>query len=158
MTPAVRTLIAETEYHHLDANRPARIPARSAPGKPILRSMSHTLGAQFGVLRPATKSASQDDTNRTNPRIPTHVPLAILSLSPISSLQRIYARDNSATEFPRLILAALTVFAISIAIVSGPTPPGTGVMAPAISATSGCTSPTRTDPFARNVSSRLALA
>ena len=39
--------------------------------------------------------------------------------------------------------AAFTVFAISIAIVSGPTPPGTGVSAPATSATDGsCTSPT----------------
>ena len=39
--------------------------------------------------------------------------------------------------------AALTVFAISIAIVSGPTPPGTGVSAPATCATSrACTSPT----------------
>ena len=35
-----------------------------------------------------------------------------------------------------------SVFFISIAIVSGPTPPGTGVSAPATSATSGCTSPT----------------
>ena len=37
--------------------------------------------------------------------------------------------------------AAASVLAISMPMVSGPTPPGTGVMAPAISATSGCTSP-----------------
>ena len=36
---------------------------------------------------------------------------------------------------------------MSMAIVSGPTPPGTGVMAPATSATSGWTSPTSTEPF-----------
>ena len=35
-------------------------------------------------------------------------------------------------------------------MVSGPTPPGTGVMAPAIFVTSGCTSPTTEEPFARN--------
>jgi hypothetical protein len=44
-----------------------------------------------------------------------------------------------------------------MAMVSGPTPPGTGVIAPAISATSGCTSPTSVDPFVRNDSSRLAF-
>ena len=38
--------------------------------------------------------------------------------------------------------AAVTVFLSSMAIVSGPTPPGTGDSAPATSATSGWTSPT----------------
>ncbi len=43
-----------------------------------------------------------------------------------------------------LISAALSVFFISIAIVIGPTPPGTGVIAPAtFSALSNSTSPTR---------------
>src|SRR5439155_25211600 len=42
--------------------------------------------------------------------------------------------------------AARTVFFRSIATVSGPTPPGTGVSAPASSATAGCTSPTTTEP------------
>src|SRR4029077_5634641 len=37
----------------------------------------------------------------------------------------------------RLSRAALMVLLMSMAIVSGPTPPGTGVMAPAISAASG---------------------
>src|SRR5262245_12138943 len=37
---------------------------------------------------------------------------------------------------------AVTVFLSSIAIVNGPTPPGTGDSAPATSPTSGCTSPT----------------
>ncbi len=41
------------------------------------------------------------------------------------------------------IIAAFTVFFISIAIVIGPTPPGTGVIAPAtFSAVSNSTSPT----------------
>ena len=53
--------------------------------------------------------------------------------------------------------AALIVFAMSIAIVSGPTPPGTGVIAPATSATSGCTSPTSTDPCARTARAADAL-
>src|SRR5579872_133397 len=66
-----------------------------------------------------------------------------------------YARDHSCTRFPRRIFAALSVLNISIAMVSGPTPPGTGVSAPATSATSGCTSPISVDPFLRNVSSRL---
>src|SRR5579872_1725995 len=45
--------------------------------------------------------------------------------------------------------AAVTVFAISIAIVSGPTPPGTGVYAPASSsAASRSTSPTSPLPSA----------
>jgi hypothetical protein len=54
-------------------------------------------------------------------------------------------------------MAAFTVLAISIAMVNGPTPPGTGVMAPAISATSGWTSPTKVEPLAKNVSSRFVL-
>src|SRR5262245_49339573 len=40
-------------------------------------------------------------------------------------------------------------------MVNGPTPPGTGVMAPATSATDGCTSPTTNEPRRRNVSWRL---
>src|SRR5262249_51940451 len=56
---------------------------------------------------------------------------------------------------PRLILAALTVFAMSIAIVRGPTPPGTGVYAPATSNAFGCTSPTMVDPRFRKFSARL---
>ena len=40
----------------------------------------------------------------------------------------------------------VSVFFRSIAIVSGPTPPGTGVSAPATSATAGCTSPTTSEP------------
>ena len=47
--------------------------------------------------------------------------------------------------------------AISMAMVSGPTPPGTGVMAPAISATCGSTSPIRVEPFSANVFSRFSL-
>src|SRR5688572_16244223 len=54
--------------------------------------------------------------------------------------------------------AATIVFAMSIAIVSGPTPPGTGVSAPAISATSGCTSPTSTAPRFLNTASRSGYA
>ena len=49
---------------------------------------------------------------------------------------------------PACRCAAVRVFFISIAMVSGPTPPGTGVSAPATSATAGCTSPTATEPFA----------
>src|SRR5215813_14242451 len=50
--------------------------------------------------------------------------------------------------------AAATVFTISSAMVSGPTPPGTGLYAPAFSATSiGSTSPTSTLPFLSNAAS-----
>src|SRR6476646_11096366 len=49
----------------------------------------------------------------------------------------LHVRENSGTGFPRRNLAARTVFAMSIEIVKGPTPPGTGVIAPADSATSG---------------------
>src|SRR5580704_14355398 len=49
--------------------------------------------------------------------------------------------------------AARTVLLISMAIVSGPTPPGTGVIAPATSAAAGCTSPTSTEPFSWNCAS-----
>src|SRR5258708_2927052 len=48
---------------------------------------------------------------------------------------------------PRRILHALRVLAISMAMVSGPPPPGTGVMSPATSATRGSTSPTSVEPF-----------
>src|SRR5215203_1246043 len=49
--------------------------------------------------------------------------------------------------------AARSVFFSSIAIVSGPTPPGTGVSAPATSTTDGCTSPTTSDPRLSNAAS-----
>ena len=58
---------------------------------------------------------------------------------------------------PLRIFAAFTVLAISMAMVRGPTPPGTGVIAPATSAALGCASPTSVDPFVRKLSSRLAL-
>src|SRR5690606_22346494 len=45
-----------------------------------------------------------------------------------------------------LVSAAVTVFTSSWAMVRGPTPPGTGVSAPATSATAGCTSPTTRAP------------
>jgi|SRR5690242_13828804 len=48
---------------------------------------------------------------------------------------------------PRRMQAALTVFDMSMAMVSGPTPPGTGVIAPATFATAGWTSPISVDPF-----------
>ena len=49
---------------------------------------------------------------------------------------------------PRRRRAAVRVLASSIATVSGPTPPGTGVIAAAFGATAGkSTSPTRTEPF-----------
>src|ERR1700735_3780758 len=51
-------------------------------------------------------------------------------------------------------VSARTVLLINMAIVSGPTPPGDGVIAPATSATSGCTSPISADPFSRNFARR----
>ena len=50
------------------------------------------------------------------------------------------------------------MFLSSIAIVSGPTPPGTGDSAPATSATSGWTSPTTIDPRRSNASRRFEPA
>ena len=61
---------------------------------------------------------------RLQPAEPGRLPSRILPVLPVRSC------------------AAVSVFFSSIAIVSGPTPPGTGVSAPATSATSGCTSPT----------------
>src|SRR5262245_2764822 len=58
-------------------------------------------------------------------------------------------------DFEHRASAAVTVFFSNIAIVSGPTPPGTGDNAPATSATSGCTSPTRIEPRLANVSRRF---
>ena len=46
-------------------------------------------------------------------------------------------RKDHGQRAPRRALAAVTVFFSSIAIVSGPTPPGTGVKAPATLATFG---------------------
>src|SRR5258706_1138201 len=52
------------------------------------------------------------------------------------------------TLSPKAISAALSVFSSSMAIVIGPTPPGTGVIAPATSfADSKSTSPTVRDPL-----------
>src|SRR5215471_21592545 len=57
---------------------------------------------------------------------------------------------------PRLRRHAFTVFTISMAMVNGPTPPGTGVIAPATSATCGSTSPISVEPFSANDFSRAA--
>ena len=57
-----------------------------------------------------------------------------------------------------LAIAAVTVFRNSIAIVSGPTPPGTGLKAPATCSTSGCTSPMVIAPRRSNVSRRFEPA
>src|SRR5207245_10960857 len=45
--------------------------------------------------------------------------------------------------------AAFTVLLMSMVMVMGPTPPGTGVSAPAVLMASGWTSPTRALPFVR---------
>src|SRR5277367_6060971 len=58
------------------------------------------------------------------------------------------------TRAPRRSRAALMVLLINMAMVSGPTPPGTGVSAPATLATSGCTSPTSAVPFSRKAARR----
>lgn len=61
---------------------------------------------------------------------------------------RASARDGIGGHHPRLRFAASTVFFISIAIVIGPTPPGTGVIHDATSRTRAkSTSPTSTVPF-----------
>src|SRR5262249_25410294 len=57
---------------------------------------------------------------------------------------------------PRRMVQAFTVLAMSMAIVNGPTPPGTGVMAPATSAARGSTSPTSVEPFSANAFWRAA--
>src|SRR5205814_4268135 len=54
----------------------------------------------------------------------------------------------------RRSFAAFAVLLISMVIVIGPTPPGTGVSAAAVFTASGCTSPISTLPFARNFSRR----
>src|SRR5208282_4607371 len=68
-----------------------------------------------------------------------------------------YRIATALTACPRRSFAALTVLLISMAMVSGPTPPGTGVMAPATSATLGCTSPIRVEPLAAKSRSRFSL-
>ena len=57
-------------------------------------------------------------------------------------------------DHPPAAEAAASVFLSSSAIVIGPTPPGTGVSAPATSATSGCTSPTTSEPRFSKVARR----
>lgn len=58
--------------------------------------------------------------------------------TPPGLTQQFYpALENSGMRLPRRSLAARTVLDMSMAMVSGPTPPGTGVSAPATSATSG---------------------
>src|SRR6266849_4402821 len=58
------------------------------------------------------------------------------------------------SAWPRRSLAAFTVLLMSMVMVMGPTPPGTGVSAPAVFTASGWTSPTSTEPLARNFSRR----
>src|SRR6185437_14758253 len=54
--------------------------------------------------------------------------------------------QHQAREMLRRRRAALTVLDISIAMVSAPTPPGTGVYAPATAKAAGSTSPMTVDP------------
>src|SRR6185437_13148101 len=62
--------------------------------------------------------------------------------------------ESDFQHLPHRRSAASTVFAMSMAMVSGPTPPGTGVYAEARSTTSsGCTSPTRIPPRLSNTAS-----
>src|SRR6266852_568284 len=78
-------------------------------------------------------------------------------LATFSAAVRATGRDAPPARlvaFPLRRRAALTVLLISMAMVSGPTPPGTGVIAPATPATSGWTSPTRVEPLMRNCSRR----
>src|SRR5215475_2459084 len=64
--------------------------------------------------------------------------------------------QHTAPPYPPVLpSAAVSVFLSSIAIVSGPTPPGTGESAPATSATFGCTSPTTSEPRFSKVSHRF---
>ena len=51
-----------------------------------------------------------------------------------------------------------TVFCISIAIVSAPTPPGTGVYAPETANAAGSMSPTSVDPRSANCFARACVA
>src|SRR5260221_3911644 len=64
------------------------------------------------------------------------------------------AASVAAEALPRRRRAAFTVLFMSMVMVMGPTPPGTGVSAPAVFAASGCTSPTRAEPLARHFSRR----
>src|SRR5450432_4560428 len=65
-----------------------------------------------------------------------------------------FVEDNFPEGSPRRSRAAFTVLLISMVMVIGPTPPGTGVSAPATLAASGCTSPTSAEPLALNFSMR----
>src|SRR5579885_3489837 len=62
------------------------------------------------------------------------------------------SRESDLQHTPRRRSADSTVLAISIAMVSGPTPPGTGVYAPDFSTATGYTSPPSTLPFRSNAS------
>src|SRR5262249_41430865 len=61
------------------------------------------------------------------------------------------AQPGPAAQLPANRVADMTVFFIKSAIVNGPTPPGTGVSADAVSRTEGSwTSPTSAEPLALN--------
>src|SRR6266446_327735 len=87
------------------------------------------------------------------------LPLAIPPVRPSRSMivnYRAVAVDCVAENFgeARRRRAAFTVLLMSMVMVMGPTPPGTGVSAPAVLIALGWTSPTRALPFARNFSRR----
>src|SRR5207249_1820309 len=73
-----------------------------------------------------------------------------------SAASRIQRATEAGWDLPdkRRSFAAFTVLLISIVMVMGPTPPGTGVSAPAVFTASGWTSPISTLPLARNFSRR----
>src|SRR4029077_5091223 len=62
-----------------------------------------------------------------------------------------------AADAPRRRRAAFTVLLISMVMVMGPTPPGTGVRAPATFMASGCTSPTSAEFLTRNFARRSGV-
>src|SRR2546423_143669 len=83
------------------------------------------------------------------------LPLAIPPVSPSRSIYRDYravavgrVADNLGDARRRR--AAFTVLLMSMVMVMGPTPPGTGVSAPAVLTAPGWTSPTRALPLAQN--------
>ena len=139
-------------------DRPRRRPSStSAPNRAAIAA--RRLGA--GAITPcASSSASRHGTPRRRSASSTWLlPVAMPPVSATFSMRIADAAERQAARTgPPTALqprCAVSVFLSSIAIVSGPTPPGTGVSAPATSATAGCTSPTTSAPRRSNASRRF---
>ncbi len=117
------------------------VPSRRATSGPKRLRIARSPGVPGATTSRASRSASTIGTPASRKR------LGDVALAGGDAARERNLPDHIA-DFPvALMLRRRHRIPSTMATVSGPTPPGTGVIAPATSSTSGCTSPTSTLPF-----------